>query len=149
MHSLQSYIDAYGPAGDFLYQRKIKGVNGLIWKTTHYGMKHRCQNQKNKYYRYYGGKGVKCLMSSEQLKGLFYRDKAWLLKQPSIDRIDSNGNYEIKNCRWIELRENILRAMPKKKLYDQSRDFLLNLDANRESLQASIKEYLSSGLQRA
>ena len=69
---------------------------------------HRCSNPKSISYSRYGGKGIKALLTREEIKSLWIRDKAHLLKRPSIDRIDSNGNYEYSNCRFIELRENIL-----------------------------------------
>jgi hypothetical protein len=70
----------------------------------------RCRNPKHPSWRWYGGKGVKCKMSLAQFDRLWERDKAYLLKRPSIDRIDSNGHYEVSNCRFIELSENVRRA---------------------------------------
>ena len=72
-------------------------------------IKKRCNNKNRKDYKYYGGKGIKCLITKEELKKLWFRDKAYLMKKPSIDRKDSNGNYEYSNCRFIEMTENIRR----------------------------------------
>jgi hypothetical protein len=70
----------------------------------HYGnAKSRC-NPKGKYY----GR-VKFLMTLEEFRTLWFRDKAFLLNKPSIDRIDNNGDYVFDNCRFIELSENMKR----------------------------------------
>ena len=69
-------------------------------------IKQRCNYPKDKKYKYYGGKGIKCLLIMEDLKYLWFRDKAYNLKQPSIDRKNSDGDYIIKNCRFIEMAEN-------------------------------------------
>jgi hypothetical protein len=54
----------------------------------------------------YAIKGIKNLLTCEDVKFLWFRDKAYLMKKPSIDRINTKGNYEIRNCRFIELSEN-------------------------------------------
>lgn len=74
------------------------------------GAKERCNNSKDKSYNYYGGKGIKCLITIEEMNYLWFRDKAYLMKRPSIDRINSKNNYTLKNCRFIELNKNISRA---------------------------------------
>lgn len=66
----------------------------------------RCLKKYNDSYPNYGGKGIKFLMTTSDFKFLWKRDKAHLLKQPSIDRINSDGNYVLANCRFIELKLN-------------------------------------------
>ena len=69
-------------------------------------MKKRCKNKKHDSYPRYGGSGIKALITLNEIKQLWFRDKAYLLDKPSIDRIDNDGNYEYGNCRFIELSEN-------------------------------------------
>jgi hypothetical protein len=70
---------------------------------------HRCSNPNDKKYKFYGGRGIKVFLTKEDLLNLWERDKACLLREPSIDRIDSNKDYEIDNCRFIEMNENRTR----------------------------------------
>ena len=46
----------------------------------------------------------------DYIKFVELRDKAHLLKQPSIDRKNSNSDYIYKNCRFIELSKNSSRV---------------------------------------
>lgn len=43
--------------------------------------KQRCNNNKNKYYKNYGGRGIKFYLTKEEIKELWFRDKAYLLKK--------------------------------------------------------------------
>ena len=58
------------------------------------------------YYRY-GGRGIKCKITSDEVRRLWIRDKAHLMKRPSIDRINNDGHYSFNNCRFIEIEKNI------------------------------------------
>ena len=79
------------------------------WRVAWFNAKDRCENPKNIGYSRYGGRGIKMLMVAEDFKDIWIRDKAVLMKKPSIDRIDVNGNYEINNCRFIEWSENLVK----------------------------------------
>jgi len=68
------------------------------WFNTLNYIKARCNDPRNKYFKL----GIKCFITEEQLLYLWQRDKADLMKWPSIDRIDSTGNYHLDNCRYIE-----------------------------------------------
>lgn len=74
-----------------------------IWR----GMKGRCTNPKAQNYKYYGGKGIKVCPKWE--KYITFRNWAnanGYKKELVIDRINSNGNYEPTNCRWVTKSQN-------------------------------------------
>jgi len=46
-------------------------------------------------------------MTPNDFKDLWFRDRAYLLKKPSIDRIEEKKGYIKSNCRFIEFLDNI------------------------------------------
>lgn len=100
--------------------RKINFFRRLLQK-----IKRRCFNPKCKNYKYYGGRGIECRITEDELKELWDRDKAYELKQPSIDRIDNDGHYEYRNCQFIEMVENFVKDKRKPILqYDLEGNFI-------------------------
>lgn len=79
------------------------------WKRTFFDSRTRCNNPKNPYYKNYGGRNIKHLITMKELKELWFRDKAYLMDKPSIDREDNDGHYIFDNCRYIELIDNVAR----------------------------------------
>ena len=79
------------------------------WCRWWVGAYQRCTNPKHRSFYRYGGRGIKFYLTMEDLETLWYRDGAWKLNKPSLDRIDNDGDYKFSNCRFIELRDNILR----------------------------------------
>jgi hypothetical protein len=79
------------------------------WKYTFKSIKDRCTNKNRSHYKYYGGRGINCLITEEEVKFLWFRDKAYLMEHPSIDRIDNDGHYTLENCRFLEMKEHQLK----------------------------------------
>lgn len=78
------------------------------WMSSFSNAKRRCLNEKHVRYPRYGGRGILFKITKEEIKQIWYRDKAMNMKQPSIDRKDNDGDYEYNNCRFIEHRMNAI-----------------------------------------
>ena len=78
-----------------------------VWKS----MKERCYKPYNNSYKYYGARGIKVCDEWLSDYGAFrkwaiengYDETAEFMKC-TIDRIDANGDYTPKNCRWVDMK---------------------------------------------
>ena len=82
-------------------------------------MKSRCYNPKKEHYENYGGRGISVCeewLNPKHAEGTrncsigFQAFRKWALENGysdnlSLDRIDTNGNYEPSNCRWVTQKE--------------------------------------------
>lgn len=95
--------------------RRIDGRRYEKLYHIYYGMKARCYNPKNPKYYLYGGKGIKLCKEWDE-NYLVFKEWAYAngydenIKQLSIDRIDSNRDYEPNNCQWISISENCRKS---------------------------------------
>ena len=62
-------------------------------------------------------KNIKNYLNTPQIKFLWFRDEAYLLVRPSIHRRNNKGNYTVKNCRFIELKENVTKTFGRWAIY--------------------------------
>jgi len=69
---------------------------------TYCAMRQRCGNPKNNRYEDYGGRGISICKRWSGPNGFvhFMQDMGRRPPGKSIDRIEVNGNYTAKNCRW-------------------------------------------------
>lgn len=85
-------------------------------RTTRNNILQRCTNPNAPTYKYYGGRGIGIC---EEWLYSFDTFADWALSHGyrndlSIDRIDNNGDYCPKNCRWVTMNEQVHNQRPKK-----------------------------------
>jgi len=86
-----------------------KSLTYVSWQE----MKRRCTNPRRHNFANYGGRGIRVCAKWMQSFTEFLNDMG---RRPgrfyTLDRIDVNGNYEPKNCRWATQKKQIANRRP-------------------------------------
>lgn len=110
----------------------------LAWIRT--SMIQRCTNPKSVSYKYYGGRGISVCEDWSNNPTSFY---VWAYSNGykdglSIDRIDNDGNYEPRNCRWVPKKDQVLNTRKVKFLSYKGETLHISEWARRFGLTSSI-----------
>jgi len=88
---------------------RTHGMSRTRFYKAYHNMRERCENESRADYANYGGRGISMCERWETSFDNFYADmhdaysahvSEHGAENTSIDRIDGDGNYELRNCRW-------------------------------------------------
>lgn len=107
-----------------LTSRDERGPLFTVWVN----MRHRCNDEKNKCYQRYGGRGIKVC---EEWNKDFEAFHSWAVDNGyktglTIDRIDNDGDYSPQNCRWSSAKEQARNRITNHKITAFGRTMLLS-----------------------
>ena len=110
------------------------------------GMRYRCNNPKSQSYKDYGGRGIKVCEEWNDEKTGFKTFEKWAWDNGyvpdsglSLDRIDVNGNYEPRNCRYATVYVQVTNQR-KRQSKHKSEEFL-EIGGEKKSKKEWCKEY--------
>jgi hypothetical protein len=101
----------------YVIEKTIAWYKAHPWVVAFNAAKNRCQNPKIHNYHRYGGRGIQLRISKQEVREIWFRDKAWEMNTPTLDRVNNDGNYELSNCRFIPMVENIKKAHRERKAH--------------------------------
>jgi hypothetical protein len=97
-----------------------------VWTT----MRDRCENPAATSFNNYGGRGVSVCKEWKAFEGFMKWEKFnEYLPGLQLDRIDNDGDYEPRNCRWVTCRENTQNTRRNKLDAEKVRDIRLLYDS--------------------
>lgn len=71
------------------------------WVKFLYAIRQRCSDTNHVSYLSLGGQGIRCLLSKEEIKDLWFRDKAYDMQTPRLVRIHNNQDFTLDNCKFV------------------------------------------------
>jgi len=99
---------AYGKAANKRRQLVYKATVEGYLRCVYLGILKRCNNPKRVDYKYYGGRGIRCLFSSAEEFISYVVDELQVNPHGlECDRIDNDGNYEPGNIRFVTHEVNM------------------------------------------
>jgi hypothetical protein len=140
---------------------KRHGMRKTRFYTIWARMKQRCLDKNDQAYSRYGGRGITLYVpwiefrnfKNDMLPSYIVHNTNYGEKNTTIDRINNNGNYEPKNCRWATYSEQAKNMRTNKIIEYKGKKYILkdlarkfNIDYHclykRLQLNWSLKEAL-------
>lgn len=81
------------------------GMDGTPTYFSWVDMRRRCNNPEREDYPRYGGRGIRVCSEWESSFEAFHRDMGTRPVGKTLDRIDNEGHYTPKNCKWSTRKE--------------------------------------------
>jgi hypothetical protein len=88
-----------------MQRENVKDLPGYnVWT----GVRTRCYNPQSKDFRYYGARGIQCLLTYEEFCDVYFGSDqcqqcgtSFEVVERTIDRIDNDGYYNLSNCQVL------------------------------------------------
>ena len=122
----------------------IHGMCGTSEYTTWRTMRRRCESEADRDYGNYGGKGIRVCERWMSFPNFIADMGRKPSPQHTIERNDSNGNYEPSNCRWATTTEQARNRSTNLKIEYRGRvqcltDWCKELSLRYTSVQSRLK----------